>query len=96
MFFRRNKNRSGTVSIQIIQKIDRRNKVLKTVGSASTQREEELLILIAKHEIEQLQGLRGLFIEHDDLVVDAFVESIRNEDLRIIGPQIVLGRLTSK
>jgi hypothetical protein len=49
-------NRSGSVSIQIVQKTGRRNKVVKTVGYATTQREEELLILIAKHEVEQLQG----------------------------------------
>ena len=89
MFFRRNKNRSGTVSIQIVQKTGRRNKVVKTVGCASTQREEELLVLIAEHEVEQLQGLQRLFIEEDDLVVDAFVDSIANDDLQIVGPQII-------
>ena len=93
MFFRRNKNRSGTVSIQVVQKIGRRNKVVRTIGSASTQREEELLILIAKYEVEQLQGLQRIFIEEDDLVVDAFVDSITNDDIQIVGPQIVLGKL---
>jgi transposase len=96
MFFRRNKNRSGSVSIQIVQKIGRRNIVVKTVGYATTQREEELLILIAKHEVEQLQGLQRLFIEEDDLVVDAFVDSIANDDLKIVGPQIILGNLYDK
>ena len=93
MFFRRNKNRSGTVGIQIVQKTGRRNKVVKTVGCASTQREEELLVLIAEHEVEQLQGLQRLFIEEDDLVVDAFVDSIANDDLQIVGPQNILGKL---
>jgi transposase len=91
MFIRKNKNRSGSVSIQIIKKIGSRNKIIKTIGCAHTQREEELLLIIAKNEIINLQGLQSFFVEHDDLVVDSFVESIENNQLQIVGPQIVLG-----
>jgi hypothetical protein len=42
MFVRENKNRSGSVSVQVIIKVKGRNKVLKTIG-CGTQR----------HEIEQ-------------------------------------------
>lgn len=93
MFFRRHKNRSGTTSIHIIDKIGRRYKFIKSIGCATTQKEEELLELIAKYEIERLQGLQSLFIEHDDVIVEAFVDSIANENLQIVGPQIVLGKL---
>jgi len=93
MFIRKNKNRNGSISIQIIQKIGRKNKILKTVGCAKTQREEELLLLLARNEVEKIQGLQSLFIEHDDLVIDSFIESIENDNLKIVGPQIVLGRL---
>jgi len=92
MFIRKNRNRSGSVSIQIITKIGRYNKILKTVGCAKTQREEELLLLIATTEIEHLKGMQSLFIEHDDVVVDSFVESISNDNLRIIGPELILGK----
>ena len=93
MFIRKNKNRSGSVSIQIISKIGRKNKVLKTVGCAKTKREEELLILLAKTEIERLQGMQSLFIEHDDLVVENFVDSIANDHLQIIGTELILGEI---
>jgi transposase len=93
MFIRRNKNRSGSVSIQVIQKVGRQNKVLKTVGHAKTQREEDFLMLLARNEVERIQGLESLFIEHDDLVVDSFVESIENDSLQIVGPQLVLGQI---
>ena len=43
---RKNKNRSGSVSIQIIQKIGRRNKVIKTVGCAKTHQEDWKLVYI--------------------------------------------------
>jgi len=81
MFIRKNKNRCGSVSIQIIQKIGRHNKVIKTIGCAHTHREEELLLIIARDEIERLQGLQSLFIEHDDLIIDSFVERIENDQL---------------
>jgi transposase len=93
MFIRKNKNRSGSVSIQIIQKIGRRNKVLKTVGCARTHREEELLLLFAKTEIEHLQGIQSLFIEHDDAVVDNFVDSIGNDHLQVVGSELILGKI---
>lgn len=93
MFIRKNKNRSGSVSIQIIKKIGRRNKVLKTVGCARTKREEELLLLLARTEIEFMQGMQSLFIEHDDAVVDNFVDSIGNENLQVVGSELILGKI---
>jgi len=93
MFIRKNKNRSGNISIQIITKIVRRNKVLKSLGCAKTPREEELLILLAKTEIEHMQGMQSLFIEHDDAVIDSFVDSIGNENLQVVGSELILGKL---
>lgn len=93
VFIRTNKNRSGSVSVQIISKIGRVNKVIKTVGCAKTVREEELLIMLAKSEIQHLQGFQGLFYEHDDVVVDNFVESIGNDHLQVVGAELILGRI---
>ena len=69
MFIRKKKNNSVSISIQIIAKVRRKNKLLKTIGCAKTKREEELLMLLAKTEMERLQGQQSLFVEHDDLVV---------------------------
>jgi len=96
MFIRKNKNRSGSISIQIAYKENSRNKIIKTVGVAKTKREEELLLLLANTEIERLQGMQSLFVEHDDLVADNFVESIANDDLQIIGSELVLGKIYKK
>lgn len=96
MFIRKNKNRSGTVSIQIVQKFNRTNKVHKTVGVAKTKREEELLLLLAKTELERIEGLGSLFVEHDDLVVDNFVRSIANDHLQIVGSKLILGKIYKK
>lgn len=96
MFIRKNKNRSGSVSIQIVQKNKRKNKVIKTVGVAHTHREEELLTLLANTEMERLQGSQSLFIEHDDLVVDNFVESISIDHFQIVGSELILGKIYKK
>jgi transposase len=96
MFIRKNRNRSGSVSVQIIQKHGRNNKVIKTVGCAKTSREEELLVLLAQSEIDRNQGMQELFVEHDDLVVEHFVESIGNDNLQIVGTELILGELYSQ
>jgi len=96
MFIRKKKNNSGSISIQVITKIGRKNKLLKTVGCARTKREEELLILLAKAEMERFKGSQPLFVEHDDLVVDSFVETIANDHLQIVGTELILGRIYEK
>ena len=81
MFIRRNKNRSGSVSIQITRKIKRKNTVIKTIGIARTKREEELMILLANTELERLQGMQPLFVEQDDLVVEVKYSHSLDNDL---------------
>jgi hypothetical protein len=96
MFIRKNRNRSGTFSLQIVRKVRRSNKVIKTIGIAQTKREEDLLLLLAKTELERLQGLQSLFVEHDDLVVENFVNGISNNHLQIVGSELILGKIYEK
>lgn len=96
MFIRKNKNRSGSVSIQIISKNKGRYKVVKSVGCAKTKREEELLEILARTEIEKINGMQPLFVEHDDLVVENFVSSIANNHLQIVGSELILGKIYQK
>lgn len=96
MFIRKNRNRSGTFSIQIVRKVRGSNRVIKTIGIAQTKREEDLLLLLAKTELERLQGLQSLFVEHDDLVVENFVNGIANDHLQIVGSELILGKIFEK
>ena len=96
MFIRKKINKSGSVSVQILSKNGRRNKLLKTVGCAKTAREEELLEILANTELEKLQGMSSLFVEHDDLVVESFVNSISNDHLQIVGSELILGKVYDK
>jgi transposase len=96
MFIRKKKNNSGTLSIQIISKLNGKYKVYKTIGCAKTKREEDLMILLANAELKRIQGLQSLFVEHDDLVVENFVNSIANDHLQNIGSELILGRIYKK
>jgi len=96
MFIRKKKNKSGTRSIQIISKNKGKYKVIKTIGCAKTRREEELMVLLANTEMDRIAGSQSLFVEHDDLVVDNFVDSIANDQLQIIGSELILGKIYDK
>jgi len=96
MFVRKKQNASGSLSIQIISKNRGKYKVIRTVGCAKTKREEELLVLLAKSELERLQGNQTLFAEHDDLVVENFVNGIANNHLQIVGSELILGKIYRK
>lgn len=62
MFIRRLKNRSGSTSVQVIQKINGRYKVLKTIGCATLLHDIEKLELLARQEIERLTSQPKLFV----------------------------------
>jgi len=93
MFIRQKKNRSGTISVQIIRKVGRKNKILQTVGVGRTVHEVELLKRIAVFEMEKLFQQPSLFIEPEDVTVDAFVSSLYNENIQLVGPDLVFGSL---
>ncbi len=96
MFVRKKKNKSGSVSIQIISKARGKYELIKTVGCAQTMREEELLAQLANIELQRLKGLQSLFVEPEDLVIENFVNGIVNNDLRVIGPEIIFGNIYEK
>lgn len=62
MFIRKLKNRSGTLSIQIISKSNGKYQVVKTVGCASNERETQKLFNLAKQELDRLSQQSKLFI----------------------------------
>lgn len=94
MFIRRKPNASGSQSIQVIQKINGRYKVVKTIGSATTWQEIEKLELLAKQEIDQLSGNQHkLFgFENDALIEQAFAV-LNNANIRTLGPEIIFGKI---
>ena len=77
MFIRKLKNRSGSLSVQVIQKTNGKYKVLKTLGSATTQHEIENLVNLARQEIDSLSAQPKLFVSQIDAAIEqAFVRSV--------------------
>lgn len=90
MFIRENKNRSGSVSIQVVEKVKGKNKVIFSAGSGIAQQEIELLKVKAQSFIDDQKNAIPLFLEQEDLIIQSFVESLSSGCLRIVGPQLVL------
>lgn len=93
VFIRKNKNRSGTTSVQVVHKVGRKNKIIKTIGVTSDPIEIEQLVKQGKVFIERQKRNLSIFPSFSDRVVKEFVSSIANDDLRIVGPKLILERI---
>jgi len=93
MFIRKLKNRSGSISVQIISKSRGKYQVVRTIGSSCSKEGVELLIHQAHHELNKLQEQRSLFVSKDDGLIEGFLKTLENADVRVIGPELVFGKI---
>lgn len=93
MFVREKKNKSGSISIQIIQKVNGKSQLIKTMGSAYDQQSIAHLLALGKQEIYRLQGQQGLFVFEKDALVESFISELQNAQIRTIGPELVFGKI---
>jgi len=89
MFIRKKPNASGSLSVQVIQKINRRYKVIKTIGSAITQQEIDKLVDIARQEIDRLIAQPKLFISENDQAIEHAFSMLNNASIRTLEPEII-------
>ncbi len=90
---RKKKNQSGSVSVQIISKINGLYKVVKTIGSGISEQEVEKLLYIGKHEMEILSRQSQLFVSKNDLIVEQVFSSLENAGIRTVGPELIFGKI---
>jgi transposase len=90
MFVRKKKNRSGSISVQIIQKQQGKYVVIKTLGTSGDQEEIDRLYKQAQEAIPRLFNQITLF---DDPVRLPRIDEVGNDDVRIVGPELVFGRI---
>jgi transposase len=93
MFIRELKNRSGSVSVQVISKSQGRYQVLKTVGCCRARHEIDRLRTLARQEIERMEAQPCLFPFESDELVEQVFSSLYNSDIRTVGPELVFGRI---
>jgi len=94
MFVREKPNKSGSVSVQVIDKSDG-YRVVKTIGSAHDADELNRLVEVGKSFIARQSRQYCLFPkdEHDNAVILDFVQSLSNASIRTVGPELIFGRL---
>ena len=90
---RKLKNRSGSISVQIILKASGKYKDVKTIGTGSSEQEIVKIWFLGKQELERLHAQSRLFVSENDLIVEQVFESLKNANIRTVGPELVFGRI---
>jgi transposase len=91
MFVRRKPNKSGLVSIQVIDKTSGRYRVVKTIGSSKDSKEIERLELEAKQFVQEYTGIQVLdFTDHKKIFSEVLSSIVSH---KLVGIQYVLGKI---
>jgi transposase len=91
MFVRKKKNKSGVISVQVIDKSSGSYKLLKTIGSSANPGEVERLFQQAREWIRTKTGSLELDFQNEFQVFNHFVDNIQS--IQIAGAELLLGRL---
>lgn len=93
MFIRQKKNKSGSTSIQIVDKSREKYRVLETIGCSSNPKEITLLIEQGERRIlsHTMQGVLNFDVNRESDFIDLFMSGL--EGLRLVGPELVLGKV---
>ena len=79
--------------MQVIQKVQGKYKVLKTIGSATTWQEIEKLEDLARQKIEAFSSQPKLFISNSDTSIEQAFAMLSNSSIRTLGPEIIFGKI---
>ncbi len=91
MFVRKKKNKSGVISIQVIEKRDGKSVLVKTIGSSSITEEVKRLFQEGREFVHQYAGQQLLQFENEQTVIDRYFNSLQSFSL--IGPELLLGQI---
>lgn len=94
MFVRRKVNRSGSISVHVVDKSRGGFKVIKTFGTASTAYEADLLEDKARQYIREQTGqLESLFGDPGEDRLNEFIAGLHNAQIHVAGPELIFGAL---
>jgi Transposase len=91
MYVRKKKNKSGVISIQVIEKVNGSSVLVKTIGSSRVPAEIEKLYGEGHTFIQQYAGQQVLQFESEQEVVDRYFNSLHS--FRLVGPELLLGKI---
>ncbi len=89
MFVRKKKNKSGVVSVQIIDKSTGKYKVLKTIGSSSKENEIKALYRAGKKWIKDYYGQQEL--DFNKPAADDIFDSIK--EIQVVGVRLIIKKI---
>jgi transposase len=93
MFIRKLKNRSGSISVQIISKSNGKYQVVKTIGSSKIEQEIEKLYFLGKQELERISIQPKLFVSENDTIIEQVFDALQNASIKTVGPEIIFGKI---
>jgi transposase len=97
MYIRRKRNKTGTVSVQVISKHTGKYKVIRSFGTGWTEQELLRLEEHARQFIIESQGFMGEFFpDENDIRYEDFLSTIHNTHVQVVGPELIFGRLYDK
>jgi len=93
MYIREKPNKSGVISVQIIDKSSGKYRVLKTVGSSTDPVKVKSLLEEGRRQIKILTGQISFNFdpEREKELIDLFFHGIK--EISLVGPELVLGKL---
>jgi hypothetical protein len=91
MFVRKKKNRSGVISIQVIDKSSGKYKMIETIGSSSDADQIEKLVKVGENWIKQMLGLLEFDFSDERQKVEQFFENI--QQITVHGTDLLLRKL---
>ncbi len=91
MYIRKKKNKSGVISVQVIDKSSGKYKLLKTIGSSADTIKIAQLVSDAELWVKKHTGLIEIDYAQTDVLLEQLVGSI--QQIKIAGIELLLGKL---
>ncbi|MFN7188649.1 MAG: hypothetical protein ACK5V5_01775 [Cyclobacteriaceae bacterium] len=91
MFVRKKKNKSGVISVQVIDKSYGRYVVIKSIGSSANERQVEALLAAGRRWIDEQLGQNQFDFENKDDLAKLVFNSIQS--IQLAGIDLLLGKI---
>lgn len=93
MFVRKKLNKSGIISVQVLEKISGKSTLVKTIGSSVDPIEITSLVIKGRQFIDTLKRQPSFYFDKNNeaQLVDLFFNGIK--ELSLVGPELLLGKL---
>jgi len=91
MFVRKKLNKSGVISVQVIDKSSGKYKLIKSIGSSSDPDDIKRLVLKAEEYITKVTGIQELDFNNYDGIYSQVLTSITSH--KLVGLDLVLGKI---